>query len=185
MPGGPGHHPNGQSATPGPAELIVKVHHDSRGTYGALRVHAELRLGHGIMVGHNAIALWVTDITEHPTREGKVYCAVVLDTFSRRVVGWSIDATPTAALVTNALGMAIQTRTPPAGAIDDPLNPGSSRPGRSPNAPRTRDWCPRSHQAPQRTGHADPARVRAGVHRGMKSSHAAPHNQGKTRCGWA
>jgi putative transposase len=61
--------------------------------------------------------LWVTDITEHPTREGKVYCAVVLDTFSRRVVGWSIDATPTAALVTNALGMAIQTRTPPAGAI--------------------------------------------------------------------
>jgi transposase InsO family protein len=57
MPGGPGHHPNGQSATPGPAELIVKVHHDSRGTYGALRVHAELRLGHGIVVGHNAIAL--------------------------------------------------------------------------------------------------------------------------------
>jgi hypothetical protein len=28
--------------------------------------------------------LWVTDITEHPTREGKVYCAVVLDVFSRR-----------------------------------------------------------------------------------------------------
>jgi putative transposase len=55
--------------------------------------------------------------TEHPTREGKVYCAVVLDAFSRRVVGWSIDAAPTAALVTNALGMAIQTRTPPTGAI--------------------------------------------------------------------
>lgn len=31
--------------------------------------------------------LWVTDITEHPTREGKIYCAAVLDTFSRRVVG--------------------------------------------------------------------------------------------------
>jgi transposase InsO family protein len=42
--------------------------------------------------------LWVTDITEHRTREGKVYCAVVLDTFSRRVVGWSIDASQTAAL---------------------------------------------------------------------------------------
>ena len=54
--------------------------------------------------------LWVTDITEHPTREGKVYCCVVLDAFSRRVVGWSIDASPTAALVTNALGMAIDTR---------------------------------------------------------------------------
>ena len=61
--------------------------------------------------------LWVTDITEHPTREGKVYCAVVLDVCSRRVVGWSIDSSPTAALVTNALGMAIDTRRPPAGAI--------------------------------------------------------------------
>lgn len=40
--------------------------------------------------------LWVTDITEHPTREGKVYCAVVLDAFSRRVVGWSIDSRATA-----------------------------------------------------------------------------------------
>lgn len=39
----------------------------------------------------------VTDITEHPTLEGKVYCAVVLDTFPRRVVGWSIDASPAAA----------------------------------------------------------------------------------------
>lgn len=56
--------------------------------------------------------LWVTDITEHPTREGKVYCAVVLDTFSRRVVGWSIDSTATASLVTNALGMAIDNRRP-------------------------------------------------------------------------
>lgn len=37
--------------------------------------------------------LWVTDITEHRTYEGKVYCAVVLDTFSRQVVGWSIDST--------------------------------------------------------------------------------------------
>lgn len=54
--------------------------------------------------------LWVTDITEHPTREGKIYCCAVLDTYSRRVVGWSIDSSPTAALVTNALGMAIDSR---------------------------------------------------------------------------
>ena len=33
--------------------------------------------------------LWLTDITEHPTREGKVYCAAVLDVYSRRIVGWS------------------------------------------------------------------------------------------------
>jgi putative transposase len=61
--------------------------------------------------------LWVTDITEHRTYEGKVYCAVVLDTFSRRVVGWSIDASQTAALVTNALGVAIANRDPQAGGI--------------------------------------------------------------------
>jgi hypothetical protein len=81
--------------------------------------------------------LWLTDITEHPTLEGKVYCAVVLDAFSRRVVGWSIDASPTAALVTNALGMAIDRRTPravrsPAGKVRSPTRrsgtPGSRRP---------------------------------------------------------
>jgi transposase InsO family protein len=54
--------------------------------------------------------LWLTDITEHPTREGKVYCAVVLDVFSRLVVGWSIDSTQTTTLVLNALGMATQRR---------------------------------------------------------------------------
>ena len=51
-------------------------------------------------------------LTEHPTREGKLSSAVVLDTFSRRVVGWSIDSSPTAALITGALGMAIDARAP-------------------------------------------------------------------------
>jgi transposase InsO family protein len=46
-----------------------------------------------------------------------VYCAVVLDTFSRRVVGWSIDSSQTAALVTNALSMAITNRDPGLGGI--------------------------------------------------------------------
>jgi putative transposase len=54
--------------------------------------------------------LWMTDITEHPTREGKIYCCVVLDAFSRFVVGWSIDSTQTTTLVLNALGMAIRRR---------------------------------------------------------------------------
>jgi putative transposase len=49
--------------------------------------------------------------------EGKVYCAVVLDTFSRRVVGWSNDSSQTAALVTNALSMAIVNRDPQPGSI--------------------------------------------------------------------
>jgi putative transposase len=132
-------------------DVIRDVHATSYGTYGAERVHAELVLGRGIRVGHNAVAmlmrragiqgrmgapkrrgvpglataedlvervfrregpnqLWVTDITEHPTREGKVYCAVVLDAYSRRVVGWSISHSQTAALTTNALGMAIEQR---------------------------------------------------------------------------
>ena len=51
--------------------------------------------------------LWVT---EHPTREGKVHCCAVLDTYSPRVMGWSIDSSPAGALVTNALGMTIYTR---------------------------------------------------------------------------
>lgn len=46
--------------------------------------------------------LWVNDITEDPTREWKLYCCVVLDVFSRRVVGWSIDSHQETALVTNA-----------------------------------------------------------------------------------
>ncbi len=134
-------------------ELIVKIHADSKAAYGARRVHAELTLGHGITVGHEAVAmlmrraglqglsgrpryrkvpnmptasdlvdrnfsrsepdrLWVTDITEHPTREGKVYCAVVLDVYSRRVVGWSIDSRPAATLVTSALGWRSTTANP-------------------------------------------------------------------------
>ncbi len=59
----------------------------------------------------------MTDITEHQAREGKIYCAVVLDICSRGVVGWSIDTSPTAALTTNALGMAIESRKPEPGAI--------------------------------------------------------------------
>ena len=61
--------------------------------------------------------LWVTDVTEHRTREGKIYCAVVLDTFSRKVVGWAIDSAPNALLVTNALAMAIETRSPKPGTV--------------------------------------------------------------------
>src|SRR4030095_15271699 len=49
--------------------------------------------------------LWVTDITEHPTREGKLYCCVVLDVFSRRVVGWALDRRGTAGVDKGTLGM--------------------------------------------------------------------------------
>lgn len=138
---------------------ITAVHTASRGTYGAPRVHAELRLGLGVACGRKRVArlmrtaglagvshrrkhrragpapavhddlvqrrfvadapdrLWVTDITEHPTAEGKVYCAAVLDVFSRTVVGWSIADHMRAELVVDALEMARWRRRPPPGAV--------------------------------------------------------------------
>ena len=57
--------------------------------------------------------LWVMDVTEHPTPEGKLYLAVVLDAFSRIVVGWSIADHIRSELVVDALQMAIWRRQPP------------------------------------------------------------------------
>jgi putative transposase len=138
---------------------IVQVHEGSRRTYGAPRVHAELRLGLGLACGRKRVArlmraggltgvchrrkhrragpapavhedlvqrrfvadapdrLWVTDITEHPTAEGKVYCAAVLDVFSRVVVGWSIADHMRSELVVDALEMARWRRRPEPGAV--------------------------------------------------------------------
>jgi putative transposase len=138
---------------------IVEVHAASRGTYGAPRVHAELRLGLGLACGRKRVArlmrtaglagvchrrkhrrvgplpavhaalvqrrfvadapdrLWVTDITEHPTADGKVYCAAVLDVFSRTIVGWSIADHMRSELVVDALEMARWRRRPDPGAI--------------------------------------------------------------------
>jgi putative transposase len=54
--------------------------------------------------------LWITDITEHPTEAGKVYCAAVMDAYSRLIIGWSIAEHMRTELVTDALGMAILRR---------------------------------------------------------------------------
>jgi putative transposase len=59
--------------------------------------------------------LWVMDVTEHPTAEGKVYLAVVLDAFSRRAVGWSIADHIRSELVVDAVQMALWRRQPPEG----------------------------------------------------------------------
>lgn len=50
--------------------------------------------------------LWVTDITQHRSSEGWVYLAVVLDVWSRRVVGWAISDRITSDIVVDALEMA-------------------------------------------------------------------------------
>ncbi|HEX2290288.1 MAG TPA: DDE-type integrase/transposase/recombinase, partial [Pseudonocardiaceae bacterium] len=51
-------------------------------------------------------------ITEHPTKEGALYCAAVMDAYSRLIVGWSIAEHMRTELVTDALGMAIIRRQP-------------------------------------------------------------------------
>ena len=56
--------------------------------------------------------LWITDITEHPTEEGKIYCAAVMDAYSRLIIGWSINSHMRTELVTDALGMATIRRHP-------------------------------------------------------------------------
>ena len=140
-------------------EVLLKrvrtIHAVSRGTYGAPRVHAELRaegrtvgkkriarlmrtagiIGvsrrHGIvttqrdrnarpapdLVDRNFTAdrpnqLWVADITYIPTAAGFLYLAVVLDAFSRRIVGWSMETHLRTELVLTALEMAIGQRKP-------------------------------------------------------------------------
>ena len=55
---------------------------------------------------------WVTDITYLPTLAGWVYVAVVLDLFSRKVVGWSIRDSLATPLVADALRQAIESRRP-------------------------------------------------------------------------
>jgi putative transposase len=60
----------------------------------------------------DANQLWVADMTYVPTWAGFIYLAVVLDAWSRRVVGWAIGETMTAELVLSALNMALQQRRP-------------------------------------------------------------------------
>jgi len=55
---------------------------------------------------------WVTDITYLPTAEGWVYLAVVLDLFSRKVVGWALSHSLATGLVSAALRQAVETRRP-------------------------------------------------------------------------
>ena len=137
------------------AEQIAEIHEQSRGTYGAPRVHAELQ-EQGVSIGKKRVArlmkqqglkgvhrrkwpvttkraererpapdlverefradapneLWVADITYVPTTAGFLYLSVVIDVFSRRVVGWSMASHLRTELVLDALEMALQQRRP-------------------------------------------------------------------------
>jgi len=60
---------------------------------------------------------WSSDITYIPTGEGWLFLAVILDLFSRKIVGWAMGATMTAKLVCDAFEMAVATRRPEPGLI--------------------------------------------------------------------
>ena len=61
--------------------------------------------------------LWVADITQHMTAKGWLYLAVVIDAYSRKVVGWSMALHLQAELVIKALEMAVWNRRPSPGLI--------------------------------------------------------------------
>jgi putative transposase len=56
--------------------------------------------------------IWLTDITEHPTAEGKLYLCAIKDVYSNRIAGYSMDARMTASLAVSALRNAIALRSP-------------------------------------------------------------------------
>jgi len=138
-------------------QRIRTIHLLSRQTYGAPRIHAELK-EEGTHVGRKRVArlmkaaalqgvtrrkftvttrrdrsarpapdlvdrnfvatrpnaLWVADITYVPTWAGFLYLAVVLDVWSRKIVGWAMATHLRTSLVTAALNMAIAQRSPAA-----------------------------------------------------------------------
>jgi len=61
--------------------------------------------------------LWLADLTEHRTAEGKLYLCAIKDCFSNRIVGWSIDSRMKARLVVAAIEMAAARRGEVAGCI--------------------------------------------------------------------
>jgi putative transposase len=60
---------------------------------------------------------WVADITFLPTRQSQIYLAIVLDLYSRRVVGWAMSDRPAQELASAALSMALLHRRPAKGLI--------------------------------------------------------------------
>src|SRR5690625_7388662 len=62
--------------------------------------------------------LWLTDITEHRTDEGKLYLCAIKDVFSGRIVGYSISDRMKARLAVNALDNAVSRRSDAAGCIE-------------------------------------------------------------------
>jgi transposase InsO family protein len=98
---------------------IEGVHRRRRGKCGCGAVSTATALG---LVKRNFTAaapdqLWVADISYLLTWEGFVHWAVVVNAFSRKVVGWAMAAHLRTELVLDAVGMAISARSPAAGTV--------------------------------------------------------------------
>jgi putative transposase len=98
--------------------LVAKARRKTRATTNSNHNHpvAPNLLGRQFEVQHPNKA-WVMDITYLATSEGWLYLAIVLDLYSRMVVGWSIDKRMTKKLVIDALETAIRRRNPVPGLI--------------------------------------------------------------------
>ncbi len=66
----------------------------------------------GILRQQNRTKKWVTDITSIPTAQGWLYLAVILDLYSRAVVGWSMSGCCNEEMVARAFQMALLRRDP-------------------------------------------------------------------------
>ena len=107
-------------------ERLMRIH-DIRGRQRRRRRIKTTDSNHSLPVAPNLLdrqfeadapnRKWVADITYVPTAQGWLYLAVVLDLFSRRVIGWSMADTMCTLLVKDALEMAVSSRHPLAGLL--------------------------------------------------------------------
>ena len=94
------------------AQRVWSLHAKKRGRNrkAGPPVHDDLVRRRFSAVGPNAV--WLTDITEHPTAQGKLYLCAIKDLHSNRIVGYSLDSRMTASLAVAALRNAIGLRSP-------------------------------------------------------------------------
>jgi putative transposase len=100
------------------AGLRVKARHPYKIT---TRPHPRLPVADNVLgrdfTANQPNQKWVADITYITTHQGWLYLATVMDVFSRKIVGWSMNPRLKAELVSDALKMAMQHRRPQAGLL--------------------------------------------------------------------
>lgn len=94
---------------------IAASHHRRRGKYNTLSISTGPVRQDWVRREFSTTApnrLWLTDLTEHPTKEGKLYLCAVKDVFSNRIIGYSMDSRMQTRLAVDALSHAIRAREP-------------------------------------------------------------------------